>query len=373
MFEVKEVVSKRDLKRFVKFPFMLYKNDPFWIPPLIKDEIKQLSPDKNPAFKVCEAKFWTLWNNGTCVGRVGGIINHDYNKKTGKKFGRFTRIEFIDDTEVVDKLFYTAENWLQEKGMEIVHGPLGFNNLDNQGMLIEGFDYLPSVASVYHKPYYKGHLERLGYVKENDWVEFRLTLGDIAQKKAVRGAEIVKKRYGFDVIKFATIDELRKKVCAIFDILNSAFHELPYVTPFNDEMIDLYTKKYEKIIDPRFVRFIKKDEKVIAFILGMPSLSKAMQKANGKLFPFGIIHIIRALRHPEEIDLLLTGVLPEYQSAGAAVVLFAELQEEMLKHGIIFMETTGIFETNQNVISNWKNYDNIQHKRRRCFVKSLGD
>ena len=371
MFEIKEVKNRKDIKDFVAFPYELYKRDRFWIPPLKKDEIKQLSAETNPAFKSCEAKFWTAWEKGKCVGRIGGIINHDHNKKTGEKFGRFTRIEFIDDKEVVAKLFETVEKWVKEKVMASIHGPLGFNNLDNQGLLIEGFDYMPSVASVYHKPYYRDHIEKLGYVKENDWVEFRLTLGEVAKNKGVRGAEIIKKRYGFEVLKFATIDELRENVGTMFTILNQAFQELPYVTPFSDELRELYTRKYEKVIDPKFVRFIKKDDKIIAFILGMPSLSRAMQKAGGKLFPFGFYHIIQALKHPTEIDLLLTGVIPEYQSAGAAVILFAEIQEEMLKQGIVHMETTGIFETNQNVISNWKNYEYIQHKRRRCYVKNL--
>jgi len=264
-----------------------------------------------------------------------------------------------------------VENWFREKGLESLHGPLGFNNLDNQGLLIEGFDYLPSIASVYHKPYYQKHFEDLGYSKENDWVEFRLTLGEHALAKGKRGAELVKKRYGFEVVKFASTEELKPYVQPVFQILNSAFQDLPYVTSFNSRMIDVIGKKYFKILNPKFVKIIKKENRVIAFIIGMPSLSEAMQKNHGKLFPFGFYHLLKALRNPTVIDLLLTGVDPEFQSTGAAVILFAEIQDEMMKQGITQMETTGMFESNQTAISNWKNFDYIQHKRRRCFVKNL--
>jgi hypothetical protein len=371
MFAIKEVKSKREIRQFINFPFDLYKGDAFWVPPLKSDEIKQLKPETNPSMEFCNARFWTAWNDRKCVGRIAGIINHEYNKKTGEKKGRISRAEFINDLSVSKTLFETAENWLREMGMKAVHGPLGFNNLDNQGLLIEGFDQLPSIASVYHKSYYQQHWEDLGYTKENDWLEFRLTLGEQAMTKGKRGSELIKKRYGFEVIKFTSIEEMKIYVHPVFNILNSAFHDLPYVTPFNSKMIDLIGKKYFKVLNPKFVNIIKKEDRIIAFVIGMPSLSEAMQKANGKLFPFGFYHILKALKNPNVIDLLLTGVDPEFQSTGAAVILFAEIQEEMMKHGITQMETTGMFESNQTAISNWKNYEHIQHKRRRCFVKAL--
>lgn len=371
MFTITEVITKKDIQKFVGFPFNLYKKDQFWVPPLKTDEIKQLTPDSNPAFEFCKAKFWTVWNGNKCVGRIGGIINHAYNKKTGENLGRITRCEFIDNMQVSRLLFGTVENWFKEEGVTIAHGPLGFSNLDNQGLLIEGFDYLPSVASVYHKPYYQTYFEDLGYVKENDWVEFRLTVGDQAHNKAVRGAQIVKRRYGFEVLNFSTTDELRPYGRKVFEVLNGAFADLPYVSSFTDKMIDLYSEKYFKILSPKFVKIIKKDNELAAFIIGMPSLSEAMKKANGRLFPFGFYHIMQALKKPKVIDLLLTAVVPEFHTSGAAVILFAELQEEMLRQGIDQMETTGIFESNHNVISNWKNYEHIQHKRRRAYRKNL--
>ncbi|RLC49831.1 MAG: hypothetical protein DRI23_08400, partial [Candidatus Cloacimonadota bacterium] len=306
MFTVKEVITKKDIKKFVGFPFRLYKDDKFWVPPLKSDEVKQLTPETNPAYEFCNAKFWTAWDGHKCVGRIGGIINSIYNEKTGEKLGRITRCEFIDNKEVSSLLFGTVEKWFKEEGMTVAHGPLGFSNLDNQGLLIEGFDYLPSVASVYHKPYYQIHFEDLGYSKENDWVEFRLTLGEQALKKGIRGAQIVKRRYGFEVLSFSTTDELRPYSRLIFEVLNDAFADLPYVSSFSDKMIDLYSKKYFKILNPKFVTIIKKDGNLAAFVIGMPSLSEAMQKANGNLFRLGFYYILQAFKKPKVIDLLLT-------------------------------------------------------------------
>ena len=371
MISIKEVKSAKEIREFVDFQFTLYKNETFWVPPLKKEEYKMLTKETNPAFSFSEARFWSAWREGKCVGRIGAIVNHNYNKKINRKLGRFTRIEFIDDAEVFSTLMETAEQWLREMGMEAVHGPLGFTNLDNQGLLIEGFDYLPCIASVYHKPYYINYFEKRGYVKENDWVEFRLTLNEQAIAKANRGMELLKRRFGFEIVKAETKTEMQKYSNRIFEILNAAFEELPYVAPMDENMIALYTKKYMEMLDPRFVVMVSKDGVVVGFFIGLANLSEAMQKAGGKLFPFGFYHLMKALKNPKVIDMMLTGVVPEYHSSGVAVLLIAELQRRMMNIGIDQLETTGIFETNHNVISNWKNYDHIQHKRRRCFVKNL--
>jgi hypothetical protein len=369
--EIKEVKTKSDIKQFVKLPFEIYKNNKFWVPPIIADEQKALTSETNPAFDFSDAKFFLAFKNGECLGRVGAIINKSYNEKVNEKYGRINRMEFFDDFEVSSALLDKVIVWFKEKGMNKIHGPLGFTNLDTQGLLIEGFDHLPSVASVYHHAYYQEHFNKMGFEKENDWVEFRLTIGEQATKKATRGAALITSRYGFEVLKFNTTKELEPYGKEVFKILNEAFQELPYVTKFNDKMIGLYSKKYFKIIDPKYVRLIKDGDKLIAFVVGMPSLSEAMQKVKGKLFPFGFLKIMKALKTPTVIDTLLTGVMPEYHSKGAAVILYAELQNEMLNNGLNTIETTGIFEDNNAVISNWKNYEHIQHKRRRCYVKSI--
>ena len=370
MITIREAVTAKEKKQFVRFPYDLYKDNPYWVPPLIAGEIKQLDPGANPAFKFCDAAFWTAWKDGKCVGRIAAIINHLYNEKIGKQMGRISRVEFIDDKAVSAKLFETAENWLRDRGMDAVHGPLGFTNLDNQGLLIEGFDYLPSIASVMHFPYYKDHFEALGYQKETDWVEFRLKIEQIPEK-ALRLADIVKKRNGLEVVHLRSKKQIDQYIRQVFDLLNVAFDELPYVAPFTDEMIDFVAKKYGPVLQPKYTVIIFKEGKMVGFIVGLPSLSRAFQKAKGKMFPFGFYHIMKALKNPEEMDLLLTGVDPRYQKLGLPAILISELQKSMIENGVKWVETTGMFESNVKGATHWKNYEYIQHKRRRCFVKQL--
>ena len=370
MIQIKEVSSNSDIKHFVDFPYELYKDNAFWVPPIKTDEIKQMRGKTNPAFAFCEAKFWTAWNADKCVGRIGAIINKDYNNKIGKKMGRFSRFEFVDDPEVSQKLLGVAESWLKERGMEAIHGPLGFTNMDNQGLLIEGFDYLPSIASVMHFPYYQKHIEDQDYKKENDWLEFRIKIEEIPEK-ALRLVQIIKQRSKLEVIHFKKKSEMQLYMKDIFHLLNKAFDELPYVAPFSDELIEFSTRKYTKILNPEYIIIIKKEGQIVAFIVGMPSLSEAMQKVNGKLFPFGFRHIMKAMNKSDVMDLLLTGVDPDFQKLGLPAILISELQGTMIKYGIKYVESTGMFETNLKGAAIWKNYDYIQHKRRRCFVKAL--
>lgn len=367
--EIREVKTHADAKKFSNLPFEIYKGNKYWVPPIKHDEIKALFPYTNPAFDFCKAKFWLAYKDKKCVGRIGVIINEDYNKKTGEKMARLSRLEFFDDAEVFDKLIETAENWAKQNGMIGMHGPLGFTNLDQQGILVEGFDYLPSIASTYHLPYYHPHLEKAGFQKEIDWVEFRLTIGGIAVEKANRGSALVQKRYGIEIVHFTKSSELVPLSETIFGILNDAFDELPFVLPLSKRMMEFYKEKYIKLLNPEFVKMVKIKDELIGFIIGMPSLSEAMQKANGKLLPFGFWHILQALKGKGTMDQMLTGVKKEYQSTGAAVILMSEIQKVMLAKGMKHIETTGIFETNHNAISNWKNYEHIQHKRRRCYRK----
>jgi hypothetical protein len=282
-------------------------------------------------------------------------------------------LEFINDKEVLEDLLNEAENWLKEQGMNQIQGPLGFSNLDLQGMLVEGFDYLPSIASVYHLPYYFELIEQLGYTKEIDWVEFRLTIGEAAVNKASRGAQLIAKRYGINVLHFKSTSELLPYSNNIFSILNDSFDDLPFVTKFTQPMMDFYKEKYIKLLNPEFVKLVQMKDEIIGFVIGLPSLSKAMQKAKGSLFPFGFWHILKARsgKNNDTVDQMLTGVKKEHQATGAAVILMAELQNAMLKKGIKYIETTGIFETNASAISNWKNYEHIQHKRKRCYKKDI--
>ncbi|NOU46163.1 MAG: hypothetical protein HOO86_03775 [Bacteroidales bacterium] len=369
--EIIELVSKKDYREFVKLPFRLYKGNPNWVPPMINDELKMLQSATNPAFDFCDAKFWIVKQGGIVVGRIGAIVNKLYNAFRNENMGRFTRFECINDREVAEKLFFAAEEWLKDQGMSGVYGPLGFSNLDLQGMLIEGFDHLASIASVYHQPYYQGIVESFGYEKEIDWIEFRLTVEGAALEKGIRGAEIVRKRHNIEVMHFNTTKELTPYAPKLFEILNDAFDVLPFVAPMDEKMINFYSGKYMPVLNPRFVKMARMNGEIIGFAVGLPSLSVAMQKSGGKLFPFGLFHILKAKKgnSGDTMDQMLTGIKKEYHATGAIVLLQAELQAEMVAHHLKYIETTGIFETNAKVIANWKNFEHIQHKRRRCFKK----
>lgn len=371
--EVVEVRTTDELKEFVELPFKLYRDNPYWVPPIKGEERKALLPERNPAMADCDTLMWIARKEGKCVGRLAGIIHHKHNEKTGERMARFSRAEFIDDAEVVDALFAKAEQWAKEHGVVGIHGPLGFSNLDHQGMLVEGFDYIPSVVSEYHLPYYQEHMERLGYVKEMDWIEFRLSIdGFTFPDKAIRINEMVKKRYGLKVVNFTSRKELQEYGQRVFDILNTAFRDLFSVVEFNEETSRYYLNKYIPMLKPKFVKMIEDGEGNIAgFIIALPSLSRALQKANGKVFPFGIYHIRKALKNPQECDLLLTGVHPDWQGKGLVSLLFSELLQELINSGVKNLETTGMLETNNKAIQNWKNFDHIQHKRKRCYRKDL--
>jgi len=369
--EIREIKTGRELKEFAKFPYKLYAGHPFWIPPVFKEELALLDPGKNPSFEFCDVKFWMAYQNGKPVGRIAGIINRESNRLKNEKFGRFSRMEFINDREVSSLLLKTAEDWMREMGMTKIHGPLGFVNLDHQGMLIEGFDHLPSIVSDYHLPYYREHLEALGYEKEIDWVEFRLTIDEIPEK-ALRLNEGIKNRYKLKVIQLKSVDELKQYPEKIFGLLNDAFEQLPYMVPYNDKMVTFYTKKFFSVLLPKYVKIVTGENgEMMGFIICIPSLSKAFQKAKGKLFPFGFTYILKALKKNDVADLVLTGVNPHYQKMGIAAILITEMQKTLLENGIKYVETTAIFETNHVAIQHWKNYPHIQHKRKRCFYKEL--
>ncbi|MFV0553562.1 MAG: hypothetical protein ACK5LR_02550 [Mangrovibacterium sp.] len=368
---IQEVNNNKTLKDFVNLPYRLYKGNKYWVPPMKQEEMDSLLPDKNPAMEFCDTKFWVAYRDGKCVGRIGGIINKLWIEKKGELIGRFTRPEFIDDNEVADALFKVVKDWFTEKGMKEMQGPLGFSNLDHQGCLIEGHEWLPSVASDYHMDYYGKHYERMGFEKEIDWLEFRLNMGDRIPEKSEKVAAMLIQRYGFRPVSFETSKELEPYKEKVFALFNDAFAELfgTYVLP--PKMVKFYIEKFFPILNPKFVKIILgKDDELIAFLIALPSLSKAMQKAGGKLLPFGWYHIMKALKNPSEMDLMLTGVHPKYQKMGPAAILLNEIWKTGKAHGVEFVETTGMLENNHVAIQMWKSFDHIQHKRKRCYKMS---
>lgn len=369
---IKPVADKQTLNDFVELPYRLYAGNPYWVPPMRKDELAALTPATNPAFEFCKAQFWVAYSQGKCVGRIGAIVISLWNEKNNQKYGRFTRTEFVDDTEVSSLLFDTAETWLRQQGMKTVHGPLGFSNLDHQGVLVEGQEWLPSVVSDYHFEYYHRHIEGLGYQKEVDWLEFRITFPDALPEKSYKVADMIKGRYGFETINFKNKKELEPYKKRVFELFNQAFSQLFGTYELPQNMIDFYIEKFFPILQPKYVKIVLDKEKELAgFLIALPSLSKAMQKAGGKLLPLGWYHLMQAMKHPQEIDLMLTGVRPEFQKLGVAALLMNELWETAKADGVKQVETTGMLENNHVAIQMWKSFEHIQHKRKRCYIKQL--
>ena len=370
--QIKEVQNKKQLKKFVLFPYQLYRKNKYWIPPLIKDEFETLTPEKNPAFEFCDARYWLAYEDNRIVGRIAGIINQKYIQKWGKKYAGFSRLDFIDDEQVAAALLKTVENWAKSKGMEGVHGPIGFTNFDHQGMLVEGFDELPTIASTYNFDYYPKYIEKLGYEKEQDYIEFEAKVPDRVPEKAERLSNIVIKKNKLKLVQARSRKELLPYARPIFDVINAAYSPLFASVELSDELIDMFIKKYFSFILPQYVTIVlNEQDKVIGFQVTMPSLSKAFQKAKGRLFPFGFIHILRALKKPEYLDLYLVGILPEYQNKGVSAIFMNELTKIAIANNIISAETNSELEENTKVQEFWKYYDARQHKRKRIYFKEF--
>jgi len=369
---IKEVVKKRDLNKFINLPFELYKENKYWVPPLILDVKNNLSHKKNPAFDFCDAKYWLAFKNNKVVGRIAGIINQRYNEKVGKKTARFSYLDFIDDVDVADKLFSTVESWAKENGAVLIHGPLGFTDMDPEGMLIEGFEELGTIATIYNHPYYAKHVERLGYTKEVDWIEFEIYPTKETPEKIERIANIVLERYKLRVLKVKKAKELLPYAHQIFEVLNLAYKDIHGFVSLTEKQIDLYVKQYFGFIKPDFVPVIVNEQnEVVAFGITMPSLSKAFQKIRGRLLPFGFIQILKAMKNNSRADLYLTGVRPDYQDKGVNAVLISETNKTYKKYNIKVVESNQELENNTKVQAQWRLYERRQHKRRRCYIKEL--
>ena len=371
---IKEVTSKKELKKFVKFNIDLYKDNPYHIPGLIEEEMVTLDKKKNPAFEVCDAIYFLAYKDGKIVGRIAGMINRRSNEVWNQQRARFGFPDFIDDAEVVDALFNAVEKWAEEQGMKEIHGPLGFTDMDHEGMLIEGFDQLGTMAAIYNFPYYPQHLERMGYEKDQDWHEFKIYIPEGVPDKHLRIGEIVKKKYGLKTMKFKKTKEIWPYAQKIFETLNEAYAPLYGFAPLTQKQIDYYVKMYIPMIRLDLVTLIirEEDDTVVGFGISLPSLSHAMQKAKGQLFPFGWIHLLKALKtKPKVIDLYLTGVLPEYQNKGVNALLFNDLIPVYIGLGVEYAESNPELASNNAVQAQWDYFKREHHKTRRAFIKKL--
>ncbi|MDM8231948.1 N-acetyltransferase [Phocaeicola barnesiae] len=370
---IKKVSNKKELKTFIRFNYELYKDNAYSVPDLYDDMLNTFSPQKNAAFEFCEADYFLAYKDNKVVGRVAAIINRRANETWNKKEVRFGWIDFIDDLEVSKALLDTVEKWGKERGMEAMVGPLGFTDMDAEGMLVEGFDQLGTMATIYNYPYYPEHMQRLGLEKEADWVEFKLTVPDKLPEKFVRISEIILQKYKLKIKKLNR-KELKEKNYGqrIFDLINEAYAPLYGYSQMTQRQINQYIKMYLPLIDLRMVSLVEDEAgELVAVGISMPSLSEALQKAKGKMLPFGWFHLLKALfiKKPKVLDLLLVGVKPEYQSKGVNALLFYDLVPVYQQMGFEYGESNPELELNKKVQAQWSAFESVQHKRRRAFKK----
>ena len=371
--EIRRVENRRDLKKFVKFPLGLIKNYPNWVPSLFMDEMNTLSKDKNPAFEFCEADCWLAYRDGKVVGRIAALINNRVIEKWGQKSARFGWFDVIEDFEVAKALLETAEDWGRSKGMEFINGPMGFTDLDKEGLLIEGFEELGTMPMLYNPRYYADFLERLGYAKDVDWLEFEIKVPDSIPERAIRIQNLISQRSNIHVYEWKTSKELKTKYGrAIFELVDVAYSHLYGTSPLSERQVEAIIDQYLGFADPRFMKIVvDSEDKLVAFGLAVPSLSRAFQKGRGFLFPFGWYHILKALKHPKGIDMLLVAVDPRRKSNGLVAFLITSVIRSCIEAGVKTAETSGELETNTQVQSLWKDFERRQHKRRRAYVKRL--
>ena len=370
--EIREVVSSRDLKQFIRFPFQLYQGNSCWVPPLEFDELNTLRSDKNPAFEYCEARYWMAFRDGVPAGRIAGIINRRYIEKWKNRYARFGWIDFIDDEEVCRALLQTVENWAHQNGLTAVHGPLGFTDLDREGLLVEGLQELGTLATIYNHAYYPRHLEACGYRKDIDWVEFQGKTPAVLPEKVLRVAEIARKRNKLRLLEVTRAKEILKYARGVFDVLDAAYEGLYGVVPLTDRQVDAYIKQYFGFVNPEYIKIVLDEhDKVAGFLIALPSLSLALQKSRGRLLPFGFFHLYRALKHNRYLDLYIAAVRPDMQGKGVNAIFLTEIAKTAIKNGIVSTESNPELETNTKVQSQWEYYETRQHKRRRCFLRSI--
>ena len=372
---IKEVNSRRELRQFVQFGIDLYKDNPYYCPPIFFDEVNTFDPKNNPALEVCDYVIYLAYRDGKIVGRIAGMINHRANEAWRVKKCRFGWFDFIDDYDVFKALIDTVAQWGRSRGMTHLNGPVGFTDFDKEGLLIEGFDYNAPMASLYTHPYYIAHYERYGLSKEADWIEFQIQPPTQVPERISRLAKTIEKRSKLHVVKVKNSRELKRRYgYTYFDVLDEAYQKLYNYQPMTDRQKRYYCSMYFPILNYDFVTLVanEKDE-IVAVGLGMPSLSDALRKCGGHLLPFGWYHLIKALKAKKmtDFDLLLIAVRPDYQDKGVTALIFNEMTPHFVTYGIQRVETTSILETNHKSLANFLPYDHIQHKRRRAYIKEL--
>lgn len=371
--EIKEVLTKSDLKKWVKFPNQLYKNVPAFVPFLMTDELSTFTKKDNPAYDFCETKLYLALKDGKIVGRIGGLINHAANKKWNTSYIRFTRFDFIDDFEVSSALFNKVVEWGKERGYDGIIGPIGFTDMDHEGMLVEGFDELNMSITFYNHPYYLTHMEKLGLVKEVDWVEYLLTVPKERDPKLTKISEYIQKKNGYKLVTYTKTKDLANDAFEAFKVIDEAFSKLYGTVPLTDNVINKTVADNIPLMNLKYICSVKdKNNALIGFAVLVPSIAKALKKSNGKMLPFGLFRLLKALRGKNDtLEMFFIAVKPEYQSKGVPAIIMDHIVKMLIENGVKYCETGPELELNAEVQSMWKYFDVRNHKRRRCFVKKI--
>ena len=366
--KVKQVLNSSDLELFIKFPMELYKGNPYYVPPLINEEKSIWMKEENPALQYSEAAQFLAYKGENIVGRIAVMINHKEEKELGIRKVRFGWLDFIYDIEVSKSLINTAIEYANSKGISKIEGPMGFTNLDKAGMLTKGFDKLATMIGIYNFDYYPKHMEQLGLVKEKEWVEFEINFPDTLPDKVEKFSRLIAEKYELELVKFKAKKDILPLVDSMFKLLDDTYKNLSTYTPITEEQIKHYKEKYFKFIDKDYIVCIKdKSGSLISFAITMPSYSKALQKAKGKLFPFGWWHLLNAGKKNDRANFYLIGIHPQYQKRGVTAIIFKEIYETFKKKGVKFLETNPELEENASIQALWQDYNPINHKRRRTY------
>ncbi|MBN09173.1 MAG: GTP cyclohydrolase [Flavobacteriaceae bacterium] len=371
---IKEVISRDELKDFVLFPFSLYKNHQYWVGPIIKEEMEVLDRNKNPVFKNAIAHYFLAYKNEKIVGRIAAIINWVEVNELKKLKVRFGWFDVIDDLNVTEKLLEQVISIAKKHKLKHIEGPMGFSNMDKAGLLIKGFDELNTMITLYNYPYYSIHLEKLGYKKLAQWVEYeiKITPFEESPEKVKRFSKLILDRYSLNLIEFKSNSEILPYVDQMFDLISKTYNKLQTYVPIQAYQIKYYKEKYFRYIHPDFVKGVTdSNNNLIAFLITMPSFSKALKKINGKLFPFGFLRILYAQKFMNKASLYLIGVRPEFQNKGVTAIIMNEIQKTFNKHNIKVVETNPELEENTQIQTLWKNYEHRLHKKRATYSKGI--
>lgn len=369
---IKEIKTKKDMKKFIDFPIKLYKDNQNYIPALAADEMNMYDSSKNAAYEYCESIQILAYKENKVVGRLAAIINHKYNDKITGKHLRFSHFDVVDDFEVTKAMFDYIGKWGKEKGMTEFNGPIGFTDLDRQGMLIEGYDQIGMSITNYNFPYYNEHMEKLGLKKDVDWVEYLVNIPETLDPRIEKVQSALLNRFGFKLLKFKNLKEIMPYIYKAFDVYNEAFYALHGTVFLTEKQVTALIKQFAPAINFEYVPIIvDKDDNVVGFAILAPSIAKASRKAKGKMLPFGWYHLLKALKHNDTLEMYLVAIKPEYQGFGLNSILMYDVTKCAMKNGVKYAETGPELEENYKVRTQWDNYDAKIIRKRRCYIGKI--